>query len=135
MIIFDENIHQESLMEAVARWYPGKVLSVTELRPGTFIPDEEVPTLLHRAKGATFITTNVTDFWRRLPAHPRYCIVCFPLPNERIEEIPDLLRELLHLPEFRTKAARMGKVIRASSEEIRYYQVGDPQTYSLAWPD
>ena len=87
-----------------------------------------------QAKGATFVTTNAQDFWRKIPAHDRYCVVCFPLPNERIEEVPELLRRLLRLKEFRTKAARLGKVIRASTEEIRYYQAGDPAVYALQWP-
>ena len=90
--------------------------------------------MLRQAKGATFVTTNAADFWRKIPAHDRYCVVCFPLSNERIEEVPDLLRRLLRLNEFRTKAARLGKVIRASTEGIRYYQAGDPTVYALSWP-
>jgi hypothetical protein len=42
---------------------------------------------------------------------------------------------LLRLKEFRTKAARMGKVIRTSTEEIRYYRAGDPTVHSLPWPE
>ena len=49
MIVLDENIHAESLQEAIARWYPGKVLSITELRPGTSIPDEGIPALLRKS--------------------------------------------------------------------------------------
>lgn len=135
MIVFDENIHQQSLMEAVASWYPGRVVSIKTLRPGTTIPDEAIPTLLHQAKGATFVTTNVADFWRRIPAHQRYGVVCVAYPNERMWEIPDLLRRLFRLAEFRTKAARMGKVARVGAEEIQYYRAGDPQIYTLGRPD
>ncbi len=53
MIVFDENIHQRSLMDAVAKWYPGRVVSITELRPHSIIKDEGIPALLHRVRGAT----------------------------------------------------------------------------------
>ncbi len=134
MIVFDENIHQQSLMEMVARWYRGRVVSIRALRPGTHIQDEAISALLGQAKGATFVTTNASDFWRRIPAHTRYCIVCVPLPNEQLHVIPDLLRRLFRLPEFKTKAARMGKVAWVGRRQIRYYAAGDAEIHALAWP-
>jgi len=35
MIIFDENMRQRNIMDAVAAWYRGRVISVTVLRPDT----------------------------------------------------------------------------------------------------
>ena len=134
MIVFDENDHQQSLMEAVAAWYRGQVVSITTLRLGTIIKDEAIPTLLQQAKQPTFVTTNVFDFWRRVSAHPRYCIVCFPLPNERLSEIPNRLRRLFHLPEFKTKAARMGKAVLAGRQQIQYYEIGSRRICTLRWP-
>jgi hypothetical protein len=46
-----------------------------------------------------------------VPADNFYCIVCLALPIEQVEEIPARLCQLLRLPEFKTKKARMGKVI------------------------
>lgn len=135
MLIFDENIHQQSLMDAVAAWYRGRVVSIAALRPGTVIKDEAIPSILQQAKGATFITTNVSDFWQRTPAHARYCIVCLVLSNERLNELPDLLRRLFRLPGFKTKSARMGKIARVSPQQIQYYRIGDVQVHPLAWPD
>jgi hypothetical protein len=43
MIVFDENVHQQRLMDAVAGWYRGRVLSITTLRPDTLIKDEAIP--------------------------------------------------------------------------------------------
>ena len=34
MIVFDENVHQRSIIDGVAAWYRGRVVSVTVLRPG-----------------------------------------------------------------------------------------------------
>ncbi|MCR4405227.1 MAG: hypothetical protein NUW06_08165 [Candidatus Acetothermia bacterium] len=98
------------------------------------IKDEAIPRLLHKAKGATFITTDVPDFWRRVPAHPRYCIICVDMPHERLCEVPQLLRPLFRLAELRTKALRMGKVVRVSRGQIQYYAVGDERVRTLAWP-
>jgi hypothetical protein len=135
MIVFDENIHQQSLMSNVARWYRGQVVSIRELRRGTLIQDEAIPSLLQRFKEATFITTNISDFWRRIPAHRRYCVICFALPNEQTHEIPALIRRLFHSPEFRAKAARMGKVVRVGRRKIQYYEVGADLVETLEWLD
>ena len=78
--------------------------------------------VLRRVRQPTFVTTNVADFWPRVPVHPRYSIVCVALPNERLHELPSLLRQLLRLPEFNTKAKRMGKVIRVSPSQLQYYE-------------
>ncbi len=79
------------------------------------------------------MTTNVADFWRHAPAHARYGIVCLSLPNERLREVPELRRRLLRLPEFTTKATRMGKVVRVGRRQIQYYAAGDNRVYTLTW--
>lgn len=120
MIVFDENMHQRSIVDAVAAWYHGRVISVTVLRPDTIIKDEAIPTLLRLALYPTFVTTNVDDFWQRVPAYTRYGIACLVLPDERLPEISSLLRQLFSLPEFKTKARRMGKVVRVSRGQLEY---------------
>ena len=135
MIVFDENMHQRSIMDAVAAWYRGRVISVTVLRPDTIIKDEAIPTLLRRALYPTFVTTNVDDFWQRVPAHTRYGIVCLVLPDERLQETSSLLRQLFSLPEFKTKARRMGKVVRMSRGQLEYYDIrAHPIIRVPSWP-
>lgn len=134
MIILDENVHQQRILESIAAWYRGQARSITMLRAHTLIKDDAIPTLLRRARQPTFVTTNVTDFWRRVPAHSRYSIVCVALPNERLQELSLLLRRLLRLPEFNTKANRMGKVIRVSPSQLQYYEgPGDHITHVRTW--
>ena len=135
MILLDENVHQQSIRASIAAWYRGQVRSLTTLRPNTLIKDEAIPMVLRRVRQPTFVTTNVADFWRRVPAHPRYSIVCVALPNERLHELPSLLRQLLRLPEFNTKAKRMGKVIRVSPSQLQYYErQGDHIAHVRTWP-
>lgn len=135
MLVFDENVHQRTLMDSVAAWYRGRVVSVATLRPGTVIKDEAIPVLLQQVKGATFITTNVSDFWQRAPAHAKYGIVCLVLSNERLHELPALLRQLFSLSEFKIKPLRMGKIVRVSSSQIQYYQISDDRVHTLVLPN
>ena len=135
MIVLDENLLILRLGNPIAAWYPGRVYSIIDLDPGAIIKDEAIPTYLRRGKGATFITTNVPDFWRRVRADIYYHIFCSSLPNERLRELPALLRRLLRIPELKTKAGRMGKVLRVTHKQIQYYIVNDTRVRSLAWAD
>jgi hypothetical protein len=134
LILPDENVYQQSIMASIAAWYRDQVRSLSTLRPNTLIKDEAIPTVLRNVRQPTFVTTNVDDFWRRIPAHSRYSIVCVALPNERLHELSPLLRQLLRLPEFNTKAKRMGKVIRVSPSQLQYYErQGDHITHIRTW--
>ena len=124
MIVLDEQLLGRDLEHLIARWYRGAVRFITDLRPHTVIKDDGIPELLSQQSQPTFITINERDFWRKAMANRRHCIVCFPLPDSRVREISESLRSLLRQPELRTKAQRMGKVIRVTSEEFRYYSVG-----------
>jgi hypothetical protein len=69
-----------------------------------------------------------------MPSHKAYCIISFELPNERIVEIPRLLRGVLRFKDFKTKAARMDKILRVRHNHIDYYEVGSNQIFTLLWP-
>jgi hypothetical protein len=133
VIVLDENLLGLRVNNPIAVWYPGRVCYVTDLRSGTVIKDEAIPQLLQRLKGTMFVTTNAIDFWRCELAHSRYCIVCLSLPNERIREVPELLRRLLRLPEFATKSVRIGKVVRVTYQNIQYYTGAHKRVHSLTW--
>lgn len=121
MIIFDENAKQQVLRDTSV-WYKGRVASITTLRLGTIIKDDVIPALLRSVKQPTFVTNNVFDFWQKIRAHPHYCIMCFVLPNQRMHEIPPKLQKILRMKEFRSKSARMGKVIRIRHQHFDFYQ-------------
>jgi hypothetical protein len=79
------------------------------------------------------VTINATDFWQQIAADNHYCVACFPLPDHRVHEISGLLRQLLHLVEFRTRQARGGKVALVTHVQVRYYGAGGSTTYVLDW--
>jgi hypothetical protein len=133
MIVLDENIFDYDFLPEYKSWYKGKITTIRDLRVGTLIKDDAIPTILRSVKQPTFVTTNVFDFWRRLPAHNAYCIICFELPNERIREISGALRKILLLKEFNTKAARMGKMLRVRHNHIDYCEAGSNKIFTLLW--
>jgi len=127
MIILDEQLLGRNIELEIARWYRGAVQFIIDLRPNTIIKDDAIPELLRQSSQPTFVTINERDFWRKVPADRQYCIVCFALPDTRAREIPSSLRSLLRHPEFRTKAQRMGKIIRVVGQEMSYYTFPDRQ--------
>ena len=135
MIVLDEQLKNSGVSEQIDKWYRGRVVNITSLRPGTVIKDDVIPMLLHQVREPTFVTINATDFWRLVAAERRYCMTCFPLPDDRVDEVPDLLRQLFRFSEFKTKRARQGKVALVTHTQVRYYQIGDSQVYTLAWPE
>ena len=134
MIVLDEQLQGLGLEEAVARWYHGAVIVVKKLRPGMVIKDEAIPALLRQLKQPTFVTIDYMDFWRRIPADNAFCIVCLELPTERVDAIPVRLRQLLRLPEFKTKKARMGKVVLVRETRLQYYSQHEKLVHILRWP-
>lgn len=130
MIVLDEQLKNAGVAEQIARWYRGRIVNITSLRPGTVIKDDAIPLLLRQVRHPTFVTINRSDFWRRIAADRRYCVTCFPLPDDRVAEISDLLRQLFRFVEFKTKQARRGKVALVSHAQVRYYQVHDSQVYT-----
>lgn len=127
MLVLDEHLIDFNLEAALARWYPGPVLVIRYLRPGTRIEDQVIPMLLREQKGATFITLDEGGFWQKMQDHSQFCVVCFDLPTEDAHYIPELLRAVFHLPPFRTKAGRMGKVLRVTRSTVRYYSYRNEQ--------
>ena len=125
MIVLDEQLLGRAIDRDIARWYRGPVYFILDLRPRSVIKDDGIPELLRQQSQPTSVTINERDFWQKIEANARYCIVYFPLSDSRVREIPEVLRSLFRRPEFRTKAQRMGKVIRVTSEDFRYYTSSD----------
>ena len=121
MIVLDEQLLGRKIELEITKWYQGAVRNIIELRPHTVIKDDAIPGILRLQSQPIFITINEKDFWRKVTIDNQYCIVCFTLPDSRVNEIPETLRSLLRITEFNTKAKRMGKVIRVTDKEISYY--------------
>ena len=132
MIVVDENLHSRPIMSMINAWYQGQVVSVTSLRSSTVIKDDAIPGLWLTLKQPTFIPINDSDFWQKVAPHPAYCVITFPLPKERVKDVPNLLRLIFRHPECKTKAVRMGKVVRLTDTHITFYEV-DRHIKRLRW--
>lgn len=126
MIILDEQLVYKKHQDAIRQWYQGQVITINALRPNTVIKDDAIPTLLLTVQQPTFVTINVKHFWRTAPTHRRYCIVTLELLQTESYRVPVILRQLLQYDEFRTKMARMGKIIRWRAGRIDYYGTNQP---------
>ena len=134
MIVLDEQLLGYGLRDPIARWYRETVTDVTQLRPHTVIQDEAIPALLRTAHQPTFVTINVADFWRRLAPAAQFCMACFAVSHTRALEIPDLLRRLFALEQFRTRSQRLGKMARVSHRHVQYYTTDTRVVHLIDWP-
>lgn len=99
------------MVENIRSWYPGAVMSVKDLRPGTVILDDAIPALLcKKLTHPAFVTVNVTDFRQRVAIDQRFCVICITGANDPV--ISSLLKALFSREEFRTKTQRAGLVFR-----------------------
>jgi hypothetical protein len=130
-IILDDQLADIAIRGRLAQWTRAQRLR--DLRPGEVIKDERVPTILRELRQPTFVTIDM-GFWNARLRDARYCILCFPLRSDEQRAIPGLLKHLLRMSEFATKAARMGKVARVSQSHTDYWQLGDEQPHRLTWP-
>lgn len=133
MIVLDEHLKERGLTAAIAEWYPGSVANITDLRPGTTIKDDVIPSLLRTASKPIFVTINVRDFWRRIGPDPSFAIACFDWPHDRVRDIPRILRRFLSHRLFRAKRQRMGKIARVSESVIQYYDTASWAVRKIAW--
>ena len=131
MLIFDEQINREAVIEPVRSW--AKAHRLIEVRPKEHIYDDRIPHLLRKLNRPTFITID-EGFWNRKLRDKSYCILFLALRDRQQPKIPYLLRKLLRLPNFKTKTLRMGKVVRVSTANIEYWQLGDQSIHALNWP-
>ena len=132
MIVLDEQLLGRQLEIEIAKWYRGRIQFIHELRPHTVVKDDAIPDLLRQQSQPTFVTINEKDFWRKVAITPHFCMVCFTLPDLRVGEIPPLLRSLLQHTEFKTKAKRMGKVIRVSEKEVSCYTAEEREVKTIS---
>src|SRR5689334_25231207 len=118
MIVLDEQLLGRELEAEIAAWYRGPVRFIHELRPQSVVKDDAIPILLRLQRRPTFVTINDHHFWRKIEADARFCIVCFDFTDAEAKLIPPLLKRLLRHPNFKTKAQRMGCVIRCTKVSV-----------------
>jgi hypothetical protein len=127
-IVLDDQLDVQIILPALDPWITA--VRLQSLRPGEQVLDDRVPEILRTLKTPTFGTID-QGFWNRRLCHSAYCILFFELRTEEQDRIPAQLRNLLRLPEFRRRAARMGKVARVDGAAVQYWEAGKKHTLAL----
>jgi hypothetical protein len=127
-LVLDDQLDVQIIVPALEAWITA--VRLQHLRPTEHILDDRVPEILGTLKTPTFLTID-HGFWKRRLCHPDYCILYFDLAKDEQHQLPPLLRRLFRLPEFRTRAVRMGKVARVGQVAVTFWQAGEKQTLSL----
>lgn len=91
--------------------------------------DDEVLKLLHGLDRPTLVTRD-GDFYGRRLCHEGYCLIYVDAEEDVLAEY---VYRMLRLGEFKTKAKRMGHVIRLSPASISCWQVHQERERSLIW--
>lgn len=129
-ILADEHLGYSEVIAPLQSWTT--VQRIEELAPDSILKDDRVLQILRAQKQPTFITLD-GGFYRKRYRDRRYCVIYFALSHLEQNRLPGLLRRLFRLPLFKTKTARMGKIVRVSEEKVVYWQVGDEKRYQVIW--
>ncbi len=91
--------------------------------------DSEIIPYLHQLNKPTFFTRD-DDFYNRKLCYSGYCLVYLDV---RKEEVANFIRRVIHHQRFKTKAKRMGKVIRVSHVGMSYWCSGAEKEGHIEW--
>ena len=127
MNVLDENI-PENQRQLLRGWrIPVRQIGHEVGRSGT--KDAAIIPLLHRLSPVTFFTRDLGFYEQRL-CHAGYCIVVLAVGQY---EAASIIRRVLRHPELRTSARRLGKVIRASQNGLRLWELHAGEDVAIGW--
>ena len=129
-ILVDEHLSRTEVLAPLRTWITAQ--KIEDLAPDETLKDERILQLLRSQKQPTLVTLDA-GFYHKRHCDRRYCLIYFALPHLEQSRLPGLLRRLFRLPEFKTKAARMGKVVQVSDEKIEFWQVRDEKRHTVRW--
>ena len=92
--------------------------------PNETLKDNRILQILRKQKQPTFVTLDAGFFPKRR-CDQRYCLIYFVVPRQQQNRIPALLRQVLRLSIFKTKADRMGKVVRVREGKVEFWQASN----------
>jgi hypothetical protein len=127
VILLDENINQSQLLLLRSWRIRAHLIGQDISRKG--IQDEQIIPLLHGLSRPTFFTRDV-GFYDHELCHVRYCIVFLAVHRY---EAASFIRRFLRHAAFRTRANRMGRVVRVSSAGVRFWQIRGHQEEFAPW--
>ena len=119
MIVLDHNIAHDQAQRLRRRRIHFRQVGFEVGRP-EWDDQQEILRYLHATKQPTFFTRDL-GFYRAPLRHANYCLVALTVP---VMETAQYISKLLRHPHFNTRAKRNGKVIRVSTENIAFWEIG-----------
>jgi hypothetical protein len=126
------NILDENIIDNQRRQLKSWRISVRQIgyevgRKG--MKDQEIIPFLHQLNRPTFFTRD-DDFYERRLCHTGYCLVYLDVKKE---EVAAFIRRVLRHRAFKTKAKRMGKVMRASHVGLSVWNLCTEKEEHFDW--
>jgi hypothetical protein len=128
------NILDENIIDNQRRLLKSWRISVRQIgyeigRKG--MKDREIIPFLHQQSQPTFFARD-DDFYERRLCHAGYCLVYLDVKKE---EVATFIRRVLGHRASKTKAKRMGKVIRASHVGLSVWSLHAEKEEHLGWDE
>jgi hypothetical protein len=92
---------------------------------------QEILRYMHRQRGSTFFTRDL-GFYQAQLCHRKYCIVVI---DDIVSATAETIFRFLKHPFFRTKALRLGLVIKASPAKLHVWSLNRKRQPIIAWND
>ena len=127
MNVLDENIIESQRQLLISWRFRVRQIGYDIARKG--ILDEQIIPFLHQHRRPTFFTCDLGFYDRRL-CHAQYCLAGLAV---RPHEVARYVRRLLRHPQFRTRAQRMGTVIRVSSAGLELWRLHQNDEIFYSW--
>jgi hypothetical protein len=128
LIILDHNIPEDQAQRLRRRRVRFRQIGFEVGRP-EWDDQQEILRFLHATKQITFFTRDL-GFFRASWRHANYCLVVLTVP---VIETAHYVSKLLPHPRFNTRAKRMGKVIKVSTKNITFWEIGRQRQSIVTW--
>jgi len=126
--ILDEDISAIECKRLRARRVHFRQIGIAIGRLGMKDRNDIIP-LLHTLRHSTFFTRD-HGFYHPGLRHPAYCLVYLDVA---FDEIAEFIRRFLRHPAFRTRAQRMGRIVRVHSGGVIYWQAKVNKAQAVNW--
>ena len=128
MIILDHNIPEDQAAQLRRRKIRFRQIGFEVGRP-EWDDQQEILRFLHATKQVTFFTRDLGFFRSRL-CRANYCLVVLIVP---VLETAYYIQKVLRHPSFKTRAKRIAKVIRVTTERISFSELKRQHRGTARW--
>jgi len=128
MIVLDQNIPTEE-RKKLDEWGIRTRKIGVDIGWAWMSDEGHIIPLLHSLRQPTFFTLDL-GFYRRKFCHPNYCIVVLDISESQVAEF---VRRFMRHKDFNTKAKRMGRVVKITTDGIYWWEISATSEKKLRW--